>query len=64
MNESAKAFLLNKGFTERDIKEIEFACLYDDKFKHGTDGHNRLVIIARLTGLVFLLKDDRDSRVE
>lgn len=37
-----------KGLTDREIQECMFACLYADTFQHGTDGHNRLVLIAKL----------------
>lgn len=39
-------------FNERELKEIEFACEYADKFNHGTTGHNQLVLIAKLKGLL------------
>lgn len=44
--------LLKLGLSERDLKEIAFARLYAQDFQHGTDGHNRLLIIARLTNIL------------
>lgn len=35
-------------FNEREQKEIDFARLYAKNFSHGTDGHNRLLLIAKL----------------
>lgn len=35
-------------FTEREMNEIEFAKVYEASFNHGTDGHNRLLLIAKL----------------
>ena len=52
MSEIQKSFLRANGFTERDIQEIEFAMIYAKDFKHGTDGHNRLLIIARFSFLL------------
>lgn len=34
--------------TTREFDEIKFATLYDRDFGHGTDGHNRLLLIAKL----------------
>jgi hypothetical protein len=34
--------------TERERKEIEFCLVYADQFNHGTDGHTRLLIVAKL----------------
>jgi hypothetical protein len=34
--------------TEREQSEIKFALTYFDHFQHGTDGHSRLVLIAKL----------------
>ena len=35
-------------FDERQLKEIEFAHLYAQKFNHGTVGHNLLLLIDKL----------------
>jgi hypothetical protein len=43
-----RMFLSRIGFNERDINEILFAMIYADQFSHGTDGHNRLLIISKL----------------
>lgn len=37
---------------ERQRKEVEFASLYAKDFGHGTDGHNRLLLIAKLATLL------------
>jgi hypothetical protein len=37
---------------KRAVKEIEFAKLYAAKFNHGTDGHGRLNLIAKLAELL------------
>ncbi|MHC4413595.1 MAG: hypothetical protein ACYSW6_11625 [Planctomycetota bacterium] len=41
-----------KHFTDRQIKEINFAALYTDDFHHGTDGHNAKVIIAKMSKIL------------
>lgn len=38
--------------TEREIREVEFARLYAKEFNHGTDGHNRLVLITKLVDIL------------
>lgn len=45
--------LLEGGFTPREIEEVRFACNYAGEFLHGTDGHSRLLVIAKLTQAVF-----------
>lgn len=45
-------WLMGNGFSERDVKEIGFARLYVRDFAHGTDGHNRLLIISRLADVL------------
>jgi hypothetical protein len=37
---------------ERQRKEVAFACVYRDHYAHGTDGHNRLLLIAKLFDLL------------
>jgi hypothetical protein len=39
-------------FNERELKEIEFARKYASDFNHGTDGHIRLILLARLADLL------------
>lgn len=39
---------MNNEFTERELMEIKFALMYVEEFLHGTDGHNRLMLIAKL----------------
>ena len=36
----------------RQLKEIEFARIYAKDFAHGTDGHHRLLLIAKLADLL------------
>lgn len=37
---------------ERQQKEVEMAITYNSLFRHGTDGHNRLILIAQLAGML------------
>lgn len=39
-------------FDERQLKEIDFAVLYAEKFAHGTDGHNAKMIIAKMADML------------
>jgi hypothetical protein len=39
-------------FNDRELKEIEFARRYAVDFNHGTDGHIRLTIMARMAELL------------
>jgi hypothetical protein len=41
-----------KELTEREVKEIAFACAYAESFNHGTDGHSRLILISKLVALL------------
>ncbi len=36
-------------FDDRQLKEIILARHYADSFAHGTDGHNRLLLIAQMS---------------
>jgi hypothetical protein len=38
--------------TEREHNELRFARLYAEQFAHGTDGHNRLLLIAKLADML------------
>lgn len=49
--------LLEGGFTPRELEEVRFACNYASEFLHGTDGHLRLLIIAKLTEAVFEISE-------
>lgn len=40
------------GLSAREIKEIEFAKLYVEKFEHGTDGHSRLMLIDHMNSVL------------
>lgn len=37
-----------RDFTAREVDEIKFAQMYAVTFAHGTDGHSRLILIAKL----------------
>ena len=37
---------------DRQQKEIEFSELYEEHFKHGTTGHNQLIVIALMARLL------------
>lgn len=41
-----------EGMDVRMKKEIEFATLYTTLYRHGTDGHNRLLLIAQLAAII------------
>lgn len=41
-----------KELTDRERKELEFARTYTEMYNHGTDGHNRLNLIAKLANLL------------
>ena len=43
---------------ERQIKEIVLARIYADDFNHGTDGHSRLILIARLADILDDMEQD------
>lgn len=42
---------------DRQRSELMFALMYEADFKHGTDGHNRLLLIAKLAHLLDELTD-------
>lgn len=41
-----------EGFDERQQREVEFSRIYALDFKHGTDGHNAKMIIARMAAIL------------
>lgn len=41
-----------QSLTDRERKEILFAETYKDSFEHGTDEHNRLMMIAHMAELL------------
>ena len=49
-----------KELDERQRKEIEFARMYADGFAHGTDGHHRLLLIAKLA----LMLDEAEDKAK
>lgn len=46
---------------ERQQKELKFARLYQKDFGHGTDGHHRLLLIARLADMLDEIYRARDD---
>jgi hypothetical protein len=44
---------------ERQRHEVRFAQLYADTFSHGTDGHNRLLLIAKMADML----DEQELRM-
>jgi hypothetical protein len=49
--------------TERELKEIKFALIYDEQFKHGTDGNNPLIIVAKLARFAGFNLDKIDAEM-
>lgn len=47
--------------TERERKELAFAKVYTRQFNHGTAGHNRLLLIAKLADLLDKVPPDKES---
>ena len=41
-----------KWLTTREINEVAMAQIYVNDFSHGTTGHNRIVLIAKLAALL------------
>jgi hypothetical protein len=48
-----------KQLDERQQHEVRFAQLYADTFSHGTDGHNRLLLIAKMADML----DEQELRM-
>src|SRR5690242_6214769 len=46
---------------ERQRKEVSFARDYSINFNHGTDGHNRLLLIAKLADMVDILDSTNEN---
>ncbi len=58
INENPLYLLMrNNGLTPREIQEVRFAQHYAHEFLHGTDGHSRLVVIAKLAYALNKVKD-------
>ena len=43
---------------DRGQKEVEFARVYQQHYAHGTDGHGRLLLIAKLAALLDTMETD------
>jgi hypothetical protein len=46
-----------KRLDKRQQNEVVFARIYKDEFGHGTDGHNRLTLIATMAEMLDELED-------
>lgn len=58
MNEFSEWMM--KNFDERQRKQILWARLYDqDMFRHGDNGHNDKIIIAKMSHLI----DELEARI-
>lgn len=42
----------SRNLTERQWQEVKFSQAYIDSFAHGTDGHNRLELIAKMASIL------------
>lgn len=51
-------------FDERQLKEIDFDCLYADVYHHGTEGHNARLIIAKMARLLDMGEPPDESKPE
>ncbi len=50
--------IMNKSvFTQREMSEIELALFYVMRCKHGTAGHNRLLLIAKMAQRMGIVMD-------
>lgn len=47
-----REFAWEKLLDERQAKELAFARMYATAFHHGTDGHSRLMLIAKLAEML------------
>lgn len=43
---------IKKHFSEREQKEIDFCKTYASYYAHGTNGHNTMMIVAKLSQLL------------
>jgi hypothetical protein len=50
---------LTTWFDARQQRQIEFALTYANDFHHGADGHNSMMIIARLVEAIKATSDTR-----
>lgn len=41
-----------KGLSEREQNEVNFCMVYSEQFAHGTDGHTRMLIVAKLAKML------------
>lgn len=50
--------------SERDLSEMHFARLYAAEFHHGTDGHSRLMLLAKLAEMLDRVERETDVRLQ
>lgn len=50
--------------TDRERKEVEFCQQYAQNFNHGTDGHSRMLVVARLAQIIDGLIDTQPAQVD
>jgi hypothetical protein len=43
---------LETRFDARQLKQIQFSLFYSERFAHGADGHNNMLIIAKLVDII------------
>lgn len=48
-------------FDERQRKQIEFSAIYENDFHHGANGHNDMMIIAKMARMLSALEKEIDS---
>lgn len=51
---------IQAGLNERELRELSFALTYRDHFNHGTDGHNRLILVAKLYEMLLRSREHED----
>lgn len=44
--------------TKRELAEFHFALDYNERYNHGTDGHNRLNLLAKVARHLGLVRGD------
>lgn len=47
-------------FDERQLKDIAFCQVYAKNFGHGADGHNRMLVVAKMVEVILRLESGRD----
>lgn len=52
VTEGVETWMSVYALSVREMKELEFAKLYVEKFDHGTDGHGRLHLIEHMNSIL------------